>query len=187
MRNLKFNLFSVLVSIVKPLKNAFSFFLSSEMVEDPSIPMDCNSITISSMNSLAVVSPSQFEVHVGWASRRKLYAYIYTSDGMSLHELAMFILKERKYTAKYNDDLCVVCWDGGTCCSVMDAQGRFTKNVRQYQVFLVVIGIVKSAKTCSKEKVLLQTMSMLWQQKGLKELVPLNRLPDIALKAPVAL
>ncbi|XP_057742416.1 increased DNA methylation 1-like [Arachis stenosperma] len=60
-----------------------------------------------------LVSPSQFEVHAGWASRRKPYAYIYTSDGMSLHELAMFILKERKYTAKYNDDLCVVCWDGG--------------------------------------------------------------------------
>ncbi|CAJ1968827.1 unnamed protein product, partial [Sphenostylis stenocarpa] len=31
------------------------------------------------------ISPSQFEVHAGWASRRKPYAYIYTSNGVSLH------------------------------------------------------------------------------------------------------
>ncbi|KAJ1419462.1 Zinc finger, PHD-type [Sesbania bispinosa] len=60
-----------------------------------------------------LISPSQFEVHAGWASRRKPYAYIYTSNGVSLHELAIFLSKDRKYTAKYNDDACVVCWDGG--------------------------------------------------------------------------
>ncbi|XP_061337691.1 uncharacterized protein LOC133284642 [Gastrolobium bilobum] len=59
------------------------------------------------------ISPSQFEVHAGWASRRKPYAYIYTSNGVSLHELAIFLSKDRKYTAKYNDDVCIVCWDGG--------------------------------------------------------------------------
>lgn len=41
------------------------------------------------------------------------YAYIYTSNGVSLHELAISLSKDRKYSAKDNDDLCVVCWDGG--------------------------------------------------------------------------
>ncbi|XP_054812842.1 uncharacterized protein LOC129313599 isoform X2 [Prosopis cineraria] len=59
------------------------------------------------------VSPSQFEVHAGWASRRKPYAYIYTSNGVSLHELAISLSKGRKYSAKDNDDLCIICWDGG--------------------------------------------------------------------------
>ncbi|XP_054803918.1 increased DNA methylation 1-like [Prosopis cineraria] len=59
------------------------------------------------------VSPSQFEVHAGWASRKKPYAYIYTSNGVSLHELAISLSKDRKYSAKDNDDLCIICWDGG--------------------------------------------------------------------------
>ncbi|XP_010527905.1 PREDICTED: uncharacterized protein LOC104805160 [Tarenaya hassleriana] len=59
------------------------------------------------------VSPSQFEVHAGWASRRKPYAYIYTSNGVSLHEWAITFSQGRKYSAKDNDDLCVICADGG--------------------------------------------------------------------------
>ncbi|KAI4349071.1 hypothetical protein L6164_009713 [Bauhinia variegata] len=59
------------------------------------------------------VSPSQFEVHAGWSSRKKPYAYIYTSNGVSLHELAISLSKGRKYSAKDNDDLCIICWDGG--------------------------------------------------------------------------
>ncbi|RDX93310.1 Increased DNA methylation 1, partial [Mucuna pruriens] len=59
------------------------------------------------------ISPSQFEVHAGWASRRKPYAYIYTSNGVSLHELAIFLSKDHKCTTKQNDYVCVVCWDGG--------------------------------------------------------------------------
>lgn len=59
------------------------------------------------------ISPSQFEVHAGWASRKKPYAYIYTSNGVSLHELSISLSKDRKYSANDNDDLCVVCWDGG--------------------------------------------------------------------------
>ncbi|XP_014514224.1 uncharacterized protein LOC106772366 [Vigna radiata var. radiata] len=59
------------------------------------------------------ISPSQFEVHAGWASRRKPYAYIYTSNGVSLHELAIFLSKDHKCTTKQNDYACVVCWDGG--------------------------------------------------------------------------
>ncbi|KAF3784413.1 Increased DNA methylation 1 [Nymphaea thermarum] len=59
------------------------------------------------------VSPSQFEAHAGWASRRKPYLHIYTSDGVSLHELAMSLLKGRKMSANDNDDLCTICGDGG--------------------------------------------------------------------------
>ncbi|TKY53008.1 Increased DNA methylation 1 [Spatholobus suberectus] len=59
------------------------------------------------------ISPSQFEVHAGWASRRKPYASIYTSNGVSLHELGIFLSKDHKCTTKQNDYVCVVCWDGG--------------------------------------------------------------------------
>ncbi|GMP50178.1 hypothetical protein CsSME_00016901 [Camellia sinensis var. sinensis] len=59
------------------------------------------------------VSPSQFEVHAGWASRKKPYQYIYTSNGVSLHEFAISLLKGRKHSAKDNDDLCTICADGG--------------------------------------------------------------------------
>lgn len=60
------------------------------------------------------VSPSQFEAHAGWASRKKPYGYIYMSNGVSLHEFALSLLKGRKYTAaEDNDDLCIICADGG--------------------------------------------------------------------------
>ncbi|KAJ6691477.1 ACYL-COA N-ACYLTRANSFERASE WITH RING/FYVE/PHD-TYPE ZINC FINGER DOMAIN-CONTAINING PROTEIN [Salix purpurea] len=66
------------------------------------------------------VSPSQFEAHAGWASRRKPYLHIYTSNGVSLHELAISLSKCRRHTTKENDDLCQICRDGGKllCCDV---------------------------------------------------------------------
>ncbi|XP_073066699.1 uncharacterized protein [Primulina eburnea] len=66
-----------------------------------------------------LVSPSQFEAHAGRASRRKPYVffcsymYIYTSNGVSLHEFAVSLLKGRKLSANDNDDLCIICADGG--------------------------------------------------------------------------
>ncbi|KAD5508664.1 hypothetical protein E3N88_16367 [Mikania micrantha] len=64
------------------------------------------------------VSPSQFEAHAGWASRRKPYLHIYTSNGVSLHELSIKLSKHRKLSADDNDDLCSICADGGEllCC-----------------------------------------------------------------------
>ena len=41
------------------------------------------------------------------------YAYIYTSNGVSLHELAISLSKGRKYSAEDNDNLCIICADGG--------------------------------------------------------------------------
>ncbi|CAK9182832.1 unnamed protein product [Ilex paraguariensis] len=64
------------------------------------------------------VSPSQFEAHAGWASRRKPFHNIYTSNGVSLHEYSVSLSKERKFSADENDDLCSICADGGDllCC-----------------------------------------------------------------------
>ncbi|KAK9279234.1 hypothetical protein L1049_012912 [Liquidambar formosana] len=64
------------------------------------------------------VSPSQFEAHAGWASRRKPYLHIYTSNGVSLHELSISLSKGRKFSSNDNDDLCTICADGGDllCC-----------------------------------------------------------------------
>ena len=46
------------------------------------------------------------------------YLHIYTSNGVSLHELAISLSKERKFSANDNDDLCIICHDGGDllCC-----------------------------------------------------------------------
>ncbi|XP_028808157.1 uncharacterized protein LOC114762754 isoform X2 [Neltuma alba] len=64
------------------------------------------------------VSPSQFEAHAGWASRRKPYLHIYTSNGVSLHELSLSLSKGRRFSTNENDDLCSICSDGGSllCC-----------------------------------------------------------------------
>ncbi|GMN59830.1 hypothetical protein TIFTF001_028918 [Ficus carica] len=64
------------------------------------------------------VSPSQFESHAGWATRRKPYLHIYTSNGVSLHELSLSVSRDRKFSTHENDDLCFVCRDGGDllCC-----------------------------------------------------------------------
>ncbi|KAA8550295.1 hypothetical protein F0562_001979 [Nyssa sinensis] len=59
------------------------------------------------------VSPSQFEAHAGWASCRKPYLHIYTSNGVSLHELSISLSKIRKFSPDENDDLCSICADGG--------------------------------------------------------------------------
>lgn len=64
------------------------------------------------------VSPSQFEAHAGWATRRQPYLHIYTSNGVSLHELSVSLSKGRKISTSENDDLCQICKDGGDllCC-----------------------------------------------------------------------
>ncbi|GMP46012.1 hypothetical protein CsSME_00014331 [Camellia sinensis var. sinensis] len=64
------------------------------------------------------VSPSQFEAHAGWASRRKPDLHIYTSNGVSLYELSLKLSQLRKLSAEENDDLCSICADGGDllCC-----------------------------------------------------------------------
>ncbi|GMH30179.1 hypothetical protein Nepgr_032022 [Nepenthes gracilis] len=59
----------------------------------------------------SVVSASQFEAHAGCASRKKPYCYIYTSNGVSLHELSISLACRHSF--KNSDDLCMICADGG--------------------------------------------------------------------------
>lgn len=64
------------------------------------------------------ISPSQFESHAGWASRRKPYLHIYTSNGVSLHELSVSLSRTMRFSTKDNDDLCTICYQPGhlLCC-----------------------------------------------------------------------
>lgn len=65
-----------------------------------------------------VVSASTFEAHAGFASRRKPYMYIYTSNGVSLHELSIEIKKTLMLSTDENDDVCSICKGMGEllCC-----------------------------------------------------------------------
>ncbi|XP_044962071.1 uncharacterized protein LOC123413187 isoform X2 [Hordeum vulgare subsp. vulgare] len=60
-----------------------------------------------------VVSPSAFEAHAGEGSRRKPYDNIFTSNGVSLHELSMSISKDMQLSERETDDLCRECGLGG--------------------------------------------------------------------------
>ncbi|KAH0929933.1 hypothetical protein HID58_015660 [Brassica napus] len=65
-----------------------------------------------------VVSPSTFEAHAGCGSRRKPFHQIYTTNGVSLHELSVALTMDQKFSVGENDDLCSICKDGGEllCC-----------------------------------------------------------------------
>ncbi|TVT99330.1 hypothetical protein EJB05_55330 [Eragrostis curvula] len=60
-----------------------------------------------------VVSPSAFEAHAGEGSRRKPYDNIFTSNGVSLHELSMKISKDMGRSEHEIDNLCRECGLGG--------------------------------------------------------------------------
>ncbi|XP_026415714.1 increased DNA methylation 1-like isoform X2 [Papaver somniferum] len=59
------------------------------------------------------VSPSQFEAHAGWATRRQPYRHIYTSSGLSLHDIAISLASGQNLAIYGGDDMCTVCGDGG--------------------------------------------------------------------------
>ena len=46
------------------------------------------------------------------------YQHIYTSNGVSLHEVSLSLSKDQRFSASDNDDLCSICQDGGDllCC-----------------------------------------------------------------------
>lgn len=47
------------------------------------------------------------------------FQHIYTSNGVSLHELSISLSKNRKYSTNESDDLCSICLQGGNlfCCN----------------------------------------------------------------------
>ncbi|XP_050899565.1 uncharacterized protein LOC127106299 isoform X7 [Lathyrus oleraceus] len=64
------------------------------------------------------ISPSTFEAHAGWASRRKPYLHIF-AGGVSLHELSISLLKKQKISRSADSDgRCSICEQGGhlLCC-----------------------------------------------------------------------
>ncbi|CAA7038890.1 unnamed protein product [Microthlaspi erraticum] len=65
-----------------------------------------------------VVSPSSFEAHAGCATRRRPFHHIYTTNGVSLHELSVVLSMDQRFSIRENDDLCTICKDGGEllCC-----------------------------------------------------------------------
>ncbi|KAL6519414.1 hypothetical protein OROGR_018734 [Orobanche gracilis] len=59
------------------------------------------------------ISPSQFEAHAGWAAKRQPYRHIYTSSGLTLHDIALMLANGQKITSSGSDDMCAVCGDRG--------------------------------------------------------------------------
>ncbi|CAI0426802.1 unnamed protein product [Linum tenue] len=59
------------------------------------------------------ISPSQFEAHAGMAARRQPYRHIYTSNGVSLHDIAISLANGQNLVTGVSDDMCAKCGDGG--------------------------------------------------------------------------
>ncbi|GAB2258217.1 hypothetical protein Droror1_Dr00014377 [Drosera rotundifolia] len=55
------------------------------------------------------ISPSQFEAHAGCGARRQPYHHIYTSNGTTLHDIAMSLQNGHKLSTGQSDDMCTVC------------------------------------------------------------------------------
>ncbi|XP_073290550.1 increased DNA methylation 1-like [Primulina huaijiensis] len=56
-----------------------------------------------------LVSPSQFEKHAGCGSHKKPYHNIFTSNGMSLHQLYVDQVQSSESCSREKDDLCSIC------------------------------------------------------------------------------
>ncbi|XP_073297984.1 uncharacterized protein [Primulina huaijiensis] len=59
------------------------------------------------------LSPSQFEAHAGWSAKRQPYRHIYTSSGLTLHDIALMLANGQSLVTSGSDDMCAVCGDGG--------------------------------------------------------------------------
>ncbi|KAF5938470.1 hypothetical protein HYC85_022729 [Camellia sinensis] len=59
------------------------------------------------------ISPSQFEAHAGWSARRQPYRNIYTSSGLTLHNIALSLANGQNLATGSSDDMCAACGAGG--------------------------------------------------------------------------
>ncbi|XP_059296393.1 uncharacterized protein LOC132049553 [Lycium ferocissimum] len=64
------------------------------------------------------ISPSQFEAHAGCAAKRQPYRHIYTSSGLTLHDIALMLANGQSIATNNSDDMCTMCGDAGEliCC-----------------------------------------------------------------------
>ncbi|PHT36649.1 hypothetical protein CQW23_24349 [Capsicum baccatum] len=64
------------------------------------------------------ISPSQFESHAGCAAKRQPYRHIYTSNGLTLHDIALMLANGQSIATNNSDDMCTICGDAGEliCC-----------------------------------------------------------------------
>ncbi|KAL0303317.1 UNVERIFIED_CONTAM: Increased DNA methylation 1 [Sesamum radiatum] len=104
------------------------------------------------LSSANAVSPSQFEAHAGFASRRKPYMSIYTSNGVSLHQLSLELSRNRKSSTKENDDLCSICEDGGDLLCCKNCPRAFHTECVGLSVIPKGYGIANIAETCLRGK-----------------------------------
>ncbi|CAN4109652.1 unnamed protein product [Withania somnifera] len=59
------------------------------------------------------ISPSQFEAHAGCAAKRQPYRHIYTSNGLTLHDIALMLANGQSIATNNSDDMCTICGDAG--------------------------------------------------------------------------
>ncbi|KAK5804293.1 hypothetical protein PVK06_031942 [Gossypium arboreum] len=71
------------------------------------------------------LSPSQFEAHAGMADRRQPYRHVRTSNGLTLHDIALSLSNGQRITTDIGDDMCSICGDSGDllfcheCCQAV--------------------------------------------------------------------
>ncbi|KAL7265243.1 hypothetical protein ACSBR1_003078 [Camellia fascicularis] len=58
------------------------------------------------------ISPSQFEAHAGWSARCQPYRNIYTSSGLTLHDIALSLANGQNLATGSSDDMCATCGAG---------------------------------------------------------------------------
>lgn len=88
------------------------------------------------------ISPSQFEAHVRMAARRQPYHHIYTSNGLTLHDIALSLANGQNLTTGDSDDRCAICGDGGDLILCNGCPRAFMPPAWAHPLYPLVIDIV---------------------------------------------
>ncbi|KAL0418260.1 UNVERIFIED_CONTAM: Increased DNA methylation 1 [Sesamum radiatum] len=89
------------------------------------------------------------------------YMSIYTSNGVSLHQLSLELSKIRRSSTEEHDDLCSICEDGGDLLCCANCPRGFHTECVGLSAIPQGYGTANIVKTCSKRKSLLSQMQML--------------------------